>query len=140
MDSQCEVTNAGDHIRVRIGNPVTVETVDACAAQAVRMASEITIDGRAAFLVDFRGTFNQDSYSRTFWYIREEFSRHKLLKSSRIALLVDASEPTYAFVETTAQNAGFVVQRFADEPSAMEWLTPNLAKQPTDRPELEARS
>ena len=129
MESHCEVTNAGDHVRVRIGNPVTVETVDACVVQAVRVASEITTDGRAAFLVDLRGTHNQDSLSRTFWYIREEFARHPMMRSARIALWVDMEEPSYAFVETTTQNAGFVVQRFGVEATALAWLIPNRAGQ-----------
>lgn len=140
MKAQCEVTNAGDHIRVRIGNPVTVAAVDACAAEAVRLASEVTTDGSFQFLVDLRGTSNQDSMSRTFWYIREEFSSHKMLRSSRIALLVDADEPTYAFVETTSQNAGFVVQRFLDERSALAWLLPEPTKAPSEPTELKARS
>ena len=139
MQANFHVANAGDHVRVRIGNPVTAETVDACVVEAVKVAVEITTDGRAHFLVDFRGTYNQDSLTRTFWYFREEFPRHPLLKSSRIALIVDPHETTYDFVETTAQNAGFEVQRFLDEHAAMAWLLPHRAVRPIGHQELGIR-
>ena len=104
MNFHCEMSESGDYVRVRMGHPVTIESVRAFVAEATRLGAE----ARAA--------------ADVFWYFREELPRIPRLRWARVAVLTDPTDLSHSFVETTSANAGYALHCFADEQLAIDWL------------------
>jgi len=128
MNFRCEMSEAGDYVHARLGHPITIELVRAFVAEATRVGDDARREGgisRNAIincLLDVRGARNMEPAANVFWFFREELPRIPRLRSARIAVLVDASDESHRFVETTSANAGYALHCFAEEQRAVDWL------------------
>lgn len=128
MNYRCEMSETGDYVRAWMGHPVTIELVRAFVAEAIRVAAA----GRSAgglgpdaiinCLLDVRGARNIESAANVYWYFREELPKLPRIKSARIAVVIDATDDSHGFVETTSGNAGYALQCFVEEQRAIDWL------------------
>lgn len=122
------MSEAGDYVHATLGHPITIELVRAFVAEATRVGDDARREGRISrdavinCLLDVRGARNMEPAANVYWFFRDELPRIPRLRSARISVLVDASDESHRFVETTSTNAGYALHCFAEERLAVDWL------------------
>jgi hypothetical protein len=90
-----------------------------CAVDAARLANERNIK---KFLFDVRKAPNLQSVTEDYTYAYKEMDRFGFSRTMRSALLVSPDDRSHDFIVTAFQNAGYMIEHFTDEGSAISWL------------------
>ena len=115
----CELSESGNYIVVRVKAPMTVELGRECGAQAVTMGEKLQVN---KYLFDLRKSPNIERVHANYEFAREDMSRFGFHKDAYSALLVHPEDHSHDFIATAFETAGYNVRLFTEEELAVRWL------------------
>ena len=122
MDYRITVSDNHGFILIKVYKPMTTELSLRCGPEIVRLAEENNIN---RFLFDVRGSSNIQSVTKNYYFAYEDIQSFGFPKASRSAFLVDKDDKSHDFISVAFQNAGYIVEIFYNEASAINWLESN---------------
>jgi hypothetical protein len=105
-------------VMIDIKKPLPPETALVFTKEAAEIAKKNKIN---SFLIDIRKVRNDWSVLETYQFAQKlkEYGRQRL---DKVALLIDPSDNTHSFMETTIINQGYNNHLFTDYDKAVSWL------------------
>lgn len=119
MDYQLSLSANGRYIVIKVLVSMTSAIGVRCGTEAIRLGADHQVD---RFLFDLRDSTNEQPVVDKYEFAHKEVARFGFPKRSRSAFLVRTDDRSHDFITTAFFNAGYVIQLFVDEASAIAWL------------------
>jgi len=119
MDYQVSLSCNGRYIVIQVFVAMTSAIGVRCGSEAIRLGADNQIN---RFLFDLRASANRQSVVDNYEFAHKEVAQFGFPKHSRSAFLVRPDDRSHDFITTAFFNAGYVIQLFVDEASAIAWL------------------
>ena len=118
-DYEVSLADNKEYVVVRTFVPISLELRRDYLQAMVTLANKHKLN---CFLIDIRKAPSTSSILDDYQSVYEIARQVGLKTGVRIAALVTPTDSSRQFVETAANNAGFLVKIFTDESKATDWL------------------
>ena len=120
MDYEISLDENLGCIFIKFFNAMTSKVAARCGPEIVRLSEEKQIK---RFLFDVRQAPNIQSDVENYNFATEEIADFGFPHNSRSVFLISPGDISHDFITTLFLNAGYRVNSFTEEESAISWLT-----------------
>jgi len=119
MSYKIDISKNKKYFRIKVDGEVSVKLAAEWSIELMKLSQS---HGIQRYLFDTRTARNISSMVQNYDFAYRDSDELQLDRSARSAILAAEEDTSHHFVVTTMRNAGFNVQLFTNEASAIAWL------------------
>lgn len=118
MDYEIKLSDDKSFVIVHVKRHLSTQTALIFTKESIELAGKHNIN---SYLIDLRGIENTWGVFETYQFAQElkKYGRQRL---DKVALLVEPTDKTHSFLETTVVNQGYNNRLFTNHDEAIVWL------------------